>query len=129
MPGNICSEQNRKFTALVHCREGRRQETGYVNKGPYFKGLMEGRHKAGRSSQRSLLLSRNLKEVRDEGSHVEMRAGRQVQVGQAEGRANAKALRPECMLGMPRNNEADGGWEEMRGDGESSSRATVSLCL
>lgn len=46
VPGNICSEQNRKITALVHCSEERRQETGYVNKGPYFKGLMEGRHKA-----------------------------------------------------------------------------------
>ena len=74
-------------------------------------------------------MSRNLKEVREEGSHAEMRAGRQVQVGQAEGRARAKALRPECMLGMPRNNEADRAWEEMRGDGEGSSRATVSLSL
>ena len=74
-------------------------------------------------------MSRNLKEVREEGSHAEMRAGRQVQVGQAEGRASAKALRPERMLGMLRNNEADGAWEEMRGDGDSSSRATVSLCL
>ena len=38
---------------------------------------MEGRHKAGRSSQRRFLLSRNLMEVREEGSHAEMRAGRQ----------------------------------------------------
>lgn len=37
---------------------------------------------------------------------------------QAEGTANAKALRSECVLRMLRNNEGfDGSQEETRGDG------------
>lgn len=38
-------------------------------------------------------MSRNLKEVREEGSHAEMRAGRQVQVGQAEGQCKGPEAR------------------------------------
>ena len=58
-----------------------------------------------------------------------MEAGGQVQWA-AEETASAKALRPECVLGMLRNNEeADGAREEMRGDGKSLLRAIVSLCL